>query len=192
MEDPQPSILAIDQSTSSSGWCYLADGRIQEYGVIKTSSKLQGLEAAIYQTAMIDDLVTRFLPTVMAIEDIYLPNFFNSFKKTTNGNEPTKGSLNAKTIILLGSLRGMLIGVAAREGMEYVLVTSPDICNHLGIAVNTPRVSKKRASRQIAAMELFGDRTRYKDIPEDAADAIAIAQIAERRLLMEARIEPSK
>lgn len=163
------NILAIDQSTSSSGWCYLADGVVQEYGVIKTPKAFHGLGAALWQCQQLLGVAARYEGLqAIAIEDLYLPGMHS----------------NVKTLTLLGALRGMLVLIAHQNGWQWQTVTSPEICEHLGIRVNTPRPQKKRASRQIAAMELFGCRTRYQEIPEDAADAIAIAEIAERKLTL--------
>lgn len=182
------NILGIDQSTRSSGWCLLAEGVIQKYGVIKTPENLTGLEAALHQCEQIELVINAKNADVLALEDLYLPKFFGRVRKTSNGYEEPKDTLNAKTLILLGSLRGMLVLTARKLDIQHLLITSPEVCEYLGIPVNTARTPKKRTSRQIAAMELFGDRTRWQEIPEDTADAIAISQIAQRKLLISERI----
>lgn len=166
------NILAIDQSTRSSGWCILSDGMLLEYGVVKTPSGKQGLEAALWQCQQLAGIAAQNNIQALAIEDIFVPSL---------------KAQNAKTIVLLGCLKGMLVITADRYNWQWVTVTSPEVCQHLGLKVNTPREQKKRASRQIAAMELFGDRTRYEEIPEDVADAIAIGGIAMRKLLISER-----
>lgn len=168
------TILGLDQSTRCSGWVVITDGTIQEHGVIKTPSKRKGLDAALYQADAIEEMIfLRGIETI-ALEELH-----------------TGGKTGANIIYLLGALRGMVIRIAHVHDVRYEVVSTQDMCAYLGISAFTAREAKKRASRQIAAIDLFGDRTRWQEIPEDTADAIAIAGIAYSRLHLEARIAES-
>lgn len=165
----QTNILGIDQSTQCTGWCHICgNGEINDYGIIKSPNGKTGLDAAYYQTKAIEELVAVRSITLVAAEDIYLPT--------------AKSKSNPKTTFLLGSLKGMIYYMCRERGVDFRLVTSNQICQHLGISPFTARDQKKRASRMIAALDLWGDRSRYLEISDDVADAIAISLIAQRTI----------
>lgn len=183
MNDPLYPVFGIDQATGVSGWCCLVQGRIEDMGTIRKPSSLSGLDAAIWMVDALEREMVNHNVGAIAVEDLHLQRFFKKSRKKGDDASP----VNARTIFLLGNLQGALAHVAHQHGYLFSLVTSPEVCAHLGIPVNTPRDEKKRAARQIAASELYGDRTRYLEIPEDAADAVAISEIAYRKLLVSAR-----
>lgn len=167
------NLLALDQSTRSTGWCHMVDGDVVEFGILKTPTGIIGLEAALWQTDAIEELAVSKSIDTIALEHLYIP----ASRSGKNGKP------NPETVFLLGELKGMIAHVAHQHGWQFIVVTSPEVCDHIGVSPFTPRKQKKLTSRHVAAMDIYGDRMRYVEIPEDAADAIAIAGVASRKLV---------
>lgn len=170
-------ILGLDQSTAKTGWAVIKDGELGGHGNIKKPYKLKGMEAALYQRDAIADLLLciplRHLDAIA----------FESLHKSKQ--------TSMDVIFLLGALRGMVAALAHDAGVRYEFVSSPEVCAYIDMPPNTDRDTKKKTTREIVAMDLFQDRSRWKEIDEDEADAIAIGMIAYRRLLLESRIDSS-
>lgn len=159
-------ILAVDQATQKTGWAIInTDGFIAEYGIIKTPDKLHGIEAALWQCDAIEEIVLLRGFRQIAIEQLFMHK-----------------ERSPDTIFLLGELRGMIIHMAHQHGVDCHTVSSPEVCRHIGCAVNVNRDIKKKASRVAAAMDLWHDDKLWQEVPEDAADAIHIGMIVWKRL----------
>jgi Holliday junction resolvasome RuvABC endonuclease subunit len=156
------SILGIDQSSKRSGWALLAGDNVN-FGAYKTPTGLKGLEACLWQADAIEDKLLNSGAKVLAIEDIFLGE-------------------NAHTAFVLGALRGMLVWIAHQHNVKLVIISSADLCNHLSIPINSERKVKKRTSKYLAAIELWGNKSLHKNISDDEADAFHIAKIAQSRL----------
>ena len=167
-------LLAIDQSTRCSGWALYNDDGLVEFGIFKTPAALTGVEAAFWQVDAIEEAVALKGIKVLALEKLYIPRDDHSKSKSKR--------IDPNTIFLLGELRGMLLLTVRQYGCQVENIASTEVCQHIGVSPFTPRTAKKRASRQSAAMDIWQDRSKWKDIKEDAADAIAIGAVAQRRL----------
>lgn len=159
-------IVGIDQSTRASGWAIITpEGSIAEYGVLKTPRGKTGLVAALWQAHAIEEFLL-----LRGLQHIGLENLFFS------------DNYSKDTIFLLGALRGMVVLAAEQNNIVYHTVGSPEVCRHVGCAVNANRDIKKKASRVAAAMDLWHDDKLWEEVPEDAADAIHIGMIVWKRL----------
>jgi len=69
-------VLSLDISASSTGWAFLTNrSKKIKYGLIKTSPKVSTAERLVVFRIAILDLITKFKPTDIAIEDTFIgPN----------------------------------------------------------------------------------------------------------------------
>ncbi len=164
-------ILAIDQSTSSTGWAFSdMSWRPTCYGVIKTPTGTVGIDACWYQDNKLDELLQTLQPEVVLIEKLFAQEGFSG------------GKLNPYVIFLLGELRGMMRKTINQHGCEQIDIATHEIPIELGLKVTTRRPIKKRTARQRAAQRILGDRSRWKEMQEDASEAIVMLDIAFKKL----------
>jgi len=142
-------ILGIDPGYATTGYAFIENEKIIDYGVIKTSAKLEFPQrlAIIYQE--LNDLIKKYKPSAMAIEKIYFAR-------------------NAKTAIDVGQARGVLLLTAVNHKLEIIEYTPLQIKQAI---CGYGQADKCQVQNMVKT--LF----KLKEIPkpDDAADALAIA-----------------
>jgi hypothetical protein len=166
------SILSLDQSTSSTGYAVGVEGNLIDWGVIKTPSKLKGIDACWYQLGKIEDIMRDLDYDAVSLECLFMGS---------NGGPGGARRANPYIAFLLGEFRGMLRMTIHKYVDCQIDIATHDISVELGLKVTTPRLVKKRAARQRAASLIWQDRALWEKVPEDAADAIVMLQIAQKR-----------
>lgn len=146
-------VLGIDCGTSSTGYGVVeTDGsgyRLIHYGAIRTSRSTPFAQRLHKIHSELARLVVRYRPDAVAIEEVFY-------------------SLNAKSAIKLGHVRGVAMLAAAAAGVP--------VSEYSPLAVKSAVVGMGRAEKeQVQQMVkvLLGLRERPE--PHDAADALAVA-----------------
>lgn len=146
-------ILGIDPGIGRTGWGVVrnekAELRVEKYGCIETAKELQ-IEKRLQQVYReISNIIKAEKPEVMAIEEL----FFNT---------------NAKTALVVGQARGVVLLAAAS--------------NNLPVAVYTPLQVKititgygRAEKNQVGQMVKVLLKLPAIPKPDDTADALAIA-----------------
>jgi crossover junction endodeoxyribonuclease RuvC len=102
-------ILGIDPGSRNMGWAVLlcpegAVPRLLDFGVIKTKPKTPQPATLLQLLGGLEDLVSRFGPHAIALEDIFF-------------------SGNASSAMRVGEARGMVLLTAAQHGLELASYT---------------------------------------------------------------------
>jgi len=146
-------IMGIDPGIAISGYGLVfsesKDSKIIEYGVIKTSEKLETPQRLrqIYEGYL--SLIKQYKPDVVAIEEL----FFNK---------------NAKTIISVGQARGAALLAAALYDIEVFEYTPLQVKQAI---VGYGRADKHQVQQMIKIFFHLDELPK----PDDAADALAVA-----------------
>lgn len=146
-------ILGIDPGIGRTGWGVVtvqnANCTVQNFGCIETSSSFSIEERLriLYETVL--DIIQNEQPDVLAIEDL----FFNT---------------NAKTAIVVGQARGVLLLAAAQKSLSISVYTPLQV----KIAVTGyGRADKKQVGQMVKTLLHLSVIPK----PDDTADALAIA-----------------
>lgn len=147
-------ILGIDPGTETTGWGVIdreQGGRIkvQDYGVIKTSSKSPFPKRLIGIYRDLTKVIEKFKPEVMAVEELFFAR-------------------NLKTAVSVGQARGVALLAGAQAGLEIREYTPLEVKMAL---VGYGRAEKVQVQKMVKAV--LGLKELPK--PDDAADALAIA-----------------
>ncbi len=148
----QARVLGVDTSLRSSG-VGLIQGPVKSpqfltCGTIKNAATLPHSECLRRIDAAITELIDEHRPGALAIEGIF-------FAK------------NARTAMILGQARGVVIAAAARAGVPVFEYAPRDVKSALS---GFGAASKDQVARMITTM------LKLKQVPQaDAADALAIA-----------------
>ncbi|SFH46607.1 Holliday junction endonuclease RuvC [Tindallia magadiensis] len=146
-------ILGIDPGLATTGYGVIDYHKNQfqavQYGVIRTSSKTSMPHRLSIINENLKEVIKRYQPDVMAVEEL----FFNT---------------NAKTAMLVGQARGVVLLTATMEGIEIYEYTPLQVKQ--GVA-GYGRAEKKQI--QLMVKTLLNLKELPK--PDDAADALAIA-----------------
>lgn len=171
-------VLAVDQSLHSTGFAlYVSDEgsdipTYETHGVLKVPARVTGLDAIERTCVGVYALLDEFTPDVFALEYLHFPG---------------QGRTNPDTIIKLGILAGRLWEMGSLMANHCLFVTSPEVASYLGVAHNATRKTRKARSRFWATAEIHGQvyagDMENDLIPEDAADAMVIAQVAINRAI---------
>lgn len=156
-------ILSLDASTTSTGWAVFHDGLLLDYGCIKPQGE-GWRDRLIHQDALISDLIIRYRPNQIVVEDV-----------------PLKSS-NAKVLIILGAVQGFLCGLVARHGLTIKFVPPSTWRSSIGLFTGdregTTRKELKRKSVE-KANKIFGLNLRWVSMnsgknDDDISDAILL------------------
>jgi crossover junction endodeoxyribonuclease RuvC len=146
-------VLGIDPGSTTLGWGVIEGSGLRyaglEFGTVRVSSKLPFPKrlAAIHEG--VAQLIERFSPDVMSIED----SFF---------------AVNASTAIKLGQVRGVILLAAEQRSI--------DIAEYAPRLVKQTIVGHGSAEKhQVGEMVKVLLRLKAAPTPHDAADALAIA-----------------
>lgn len=146
-------ILGIDPGTSLIGYgiVEVQNHRIQavKYGNLKTPANIKNTERVKTVYNFFDKLTRKFRPDKLALESLF---FFK----------------NAKTITKVSEIRGVLMLVAAKNGLETSEFTPLQVKQ----AVASYGRAEKRQVQKMVKLILNLDK---EPKPDDVADALAIA-----------------
>ena len=144
-KDKKKYILALDQSTSCTGFSYWDnDGTFLDSG--KLEIKSANLEDMII---LIMDLFDKYKPDTVVIEDIFY--------------SPSGG----KSFATLAKLQGIIIGICIDRKIEYEIVQAKTWKKAFGIQTNKTKRNKQKQECQNIVKQKFN-----LDVNTDEADSI--------------------
>jgi len=150
-------ILGIDPGLSATGYGFLSNGRYTRFGVIKTSPT-QSLSQRIKNlVAELDQLIDKEKPQACAIETLFF--------KVMGG---------ARSVLLSAHLRGAIFYLLAQHSIPIAEITPAKVKLML---TGNGRASKKQM--QFMVKTILGIKEK---LPEDAADALAVAYCLDKSL----------
>ncbi len=146
-------ILGIDPGIARVGWGVIKEEKGQrtalDFGVFETSSSLDIDERLLKVHKFITDLISKFDPDVLAIEEL----FFGA---------------NAKTALTVGQARGVIILTAAQANIKTVSYTPLQVKMSI---TGYGRAEKKQIQIMVKSiLKLTKPLTQ-----DDTADALAVA-----------------
>ena len=144
-------VLSVDQSTRCTGYSFFSDGKYVESGIIDMNkSKLETNERSFEMAKAIWRIIKQYKPEHLILEDVQLQNN------------------NAKTMIILARLAGMVIGYAeAHKVKTHILLPS-----QWRAQLHYAQGSKvKRAELKQQSLDYVKERLGL-DLPEDEAEAV--------------------
>jgi len=143
-------VLAFDQSTRASGYGYFEHGEYVESGLIDmTKSKLETNERSFEMAKALWKMIQKYKPEHLILEDVQQQS-------------------NAKTMIILARLSGMVIGYAEAHGVKtHILQPSK-----WRAALKYSQGSKiKRAELKRQSLDYVKEHLGVT-LPEDEAEAV--------------------
>lgn len=143
-------ILGIDPGLSSTGYGFLTDGRCVRFGVLKTNTNQPIGQRIKTLVAELDRIIAKEKPQVCAIETLFF--------KVMGG---------ARSVILSAQLRGAILYRLACRAIPIEEITPAQVKMTL---TGNGRASKSQM--QFMIKSILGIK---RKIPEDAADALAVA-----------------
>ena len=142
-------ILGIDPGTALIGWGIIEDTAMIECGALRTKSNIQNRERVQEVFDFFTALIKKHKPDIVALEKLF---FFK----------------NAKTVMQVSEIRGVLLLAAARLGRETREFTPLQIIQAIS---GYGRAGKDQVQRMV--MLILGLKTAPK--PDDVTDALALA-----------------
>jgi crossover junction endodeoxyribonuclease RuvC len=146
-------VLGIDVGFAICGWSIVdkVDGKIKlvDFGVIESDKSLDIPERLEIIYTGVRDIIKLFKPTDIAVEDIFFSN-------------------NAKTVINVSQVRGVILLGAYQDNLKIYKYTPPQV----KMAVTGyGRAEKKQIQEMVQRIFKLSQIPK----PDDAADAVAIA-----------------
>jgi Holliday junction resolvasome RuvABC endonuclease subunit len=152
-------VLVCDQSTRCTGYSWFISGQYIESGIIDMSkSKLETSERSFEMAKEIWRTIKHYKPDYLILEDTQLQNN------------------NAKTMIILARLAGMIIGYAEAHKVKVHIVSPAQWRAQLQYAQG-PKV--KRAELKQQSLDYVKEHLGL-DLPEDQAEACCIGFAAHK------------
>lgn len=146
-------ILGIDPGTSLIGYGIVdvsgKSYKAADFGALKTGVNIKNSERVKTVFDFFDKLIKKFEPDKIAIENLF---FFK----------------NAKTVIKVSEIRGVLMLVAAKNGLELAEFTPLQVKQAVS---GYGRAEKQQVQKMVKL--ILGLKTEPK--PDDVADALALA-----------------
>ena len=146
-------ILGIDPGIGKVGWGVIKDesGRqiAIDYGCFETSSKMDLEERLVRIYDFIIDLIKKFTPEVLAIEQLYF-------------------AANSKTALTVGQARGVVLLAASKSNLQTASYTPLQVKQAL---TGYGRADKNQIQRMVGAVLHLSEKVTQ----DDTADALAIA-----------------
>ncbi len=146
-------ILGIDPGIGRTGWGVIeiqnSELRIMNYGCIETFLKKSFAERLAELYKDINDIITKNKPDTLAIEEL----FFNT---------------NAKTALVVGQARGVVLLAAAQQGLSIAVYTPLQV--KIAVA-GYGRAEKKQVEKMVMTLLSLTKKPKY----DDTSDALAIA-----------------
>lgn len=142
-------ILGIDPGLATIGFALLDQGRLCDFGVIRTPAGLSLPERLSQIATDLKGLTESFAPDLAAIENLYF------VKNITNG-------------MLVAHARGVILHTLDAAGVPIIEAQPKDIKISVCGYGNAPKIQIQNSVQRIF-------RLRDLPRPDDAADAIAVA-----------------
>lgn len=142
-------ILGIDPGTSLIGWGVVEDQMMLDCGALRTPSNIANYDRVVAVHDFFEKTITKYKPDIVALEKLF---FFK----------------NAKTVMQVSEIRGVLILVAARQGIEVREFTPLQVKQAIS---GYGKADKGAVGRMVALILGLASPPR----PDDAADALALA-----------------
>lgn len=145
------STLSVDQSTRCTGYSWFVSGEYVESGIIDmTKSKLETNERSFEMAKAIWKLIKQYQPDYLILEDVQLQQN------------------NAKTMLTLARLQGMILGYAEAHKVQTYLISPSQwraqLCYKQG-----PKI--KRAELKQQSLDYVKEHLGL-DLPEDQAESV--------------------
>lgn len=155
-------IVSLDQSTRCSGYAVFDDEKYIESGVIDMSkSKLETDKRSFEMAKELWKVIKKHKPEILFVEDVQQQS-------------------NAKTMIVLARLAGMIIGYAEAHNVEVYVIPSSQWRSMLGFKLGA---GIKRHELKQQSID-YVKETYGIDVPEDEAEAIALGSGARKKFLL--------
>ena len=152
-------VLVLDQSTRCSGFGYFISGQYIESGMIDMSkSKLETAERSFEMAKAIWKLIDKYKPQYVILEDVQMQNN------------------NAKTMLILARLQGMILGYAEAHDVRVHIVLPSRWRSELSYRQG-PKV--KRAELKQQSLDYVQEHL-GKEMQEDEAEATALGFAAHK------------
>ena len=142
-------ILGIDPGTSLIGWGIIDGQQALDFGTCKTPSKIPNRDRVGQIYDFFTALIKQHHPDIVALEKLF---FFK----------------NAKTVMEVSEVRGVLLLIAAHSGLEVREFTPLQIKQAIS---GYGRADKDQVGRMVAL--ILGMKTAPR--PDDVSDALALA-----------------
>ncbi len=142
-------ILGIDPGTSLIGWGIIENQKAIDFGTLRTKSNIDNKDRVVEVFEFFTKLIRKHKPDVVALEKLF---FFK----------------NAKTVMQVSEVRGVLLLAAATCGVEIREFTPLQIKQAIS---GYGRADKEQVQRMV--MLVLGLKTAPK--PDDVTDALALA-----------------
>ncbi len=142
-------ILGIDPGTSLIGWGVIDGLKAVDYGALRTPSNIRNYDRVLDVFDGIEKLIKKYQPGMVALETLF---FFK----------------NAKTVMQVSEIRGVLLLVAAKHGLEVREFTPLQIKQALS---GYGRAQKDQIQRMVTLVLSLDAPPK----PDDVADALALA-----------------
>ena len=141
-------ILGIDPGTSLIGWGII-DSAVVDFGAFRTKPNIQNRDRVRDVFDFFSSLIKKYGPDVVVLEKLF---FFK----------------NAKTVMAVSEIRGVLMLAAACQGVEIREFTPLQVKQAIS---GYGRADKNQMGRMVAM--ILGLKTALK--PDDVVDALALA-----------------
>ena len=146
-------VLGIDPGSETTGWGVVEGDarayRAVEFGTVKASPRERFAVRLLKISDGVEELIARFQPDVCAVEEMFF-------------------AANVKTALKLGQVRGVVLLIAARAGLE-INEYSPRLVKQT--VVGYGNAEKHQVQEMVKVLLRMGSVPE----PHDAADALAIA-----------------
>ena len=150
-------ILGIDPGLSATGYGFLINGQYDGFGVIKTTPDQPLAQRIKFIVAELSQIIQREKPQACAVETLFF--------KVMGG---------ARSVILSAHLRGALFYLLAQHSIPVEEITPAKVKLTL---TGNGRASKQQMQFMIQTILGIKDK-----VPEDAADALAVAYCLDKKL----------
>lgn len=157
-------IMGIDGSTSCSGYSVFVDNKLVDFGAIKPPNGLEWRSRIMWESLKFIDIIRKYKPTVVYMEDVPLKD-------------------GKQTIVKLGAVQGMLLGICAAFHIQVNFLLPSHWRGVLDLYDGTRDGTKREILKKKAiemANETFGLNLLWvkdgsKKNEDDIAEAILIA-----------------
>lgn len=150
-------ILALDQSSVTTGYSIFDDGQLIDYGKFKLTDEHVGQRLVKYKKK-IAELIEKYDVDEVAFEDIQMQNQIN----------------NVYTFKVLAEIYGVTEEYLSEQGHSYQVISSNTWKSELGIK-GKKRDEQKRNCQEYV-LQHYGQK-----VTQDEADAIAIGIVASKK-----------
>lgn len=142
-------ILGIDPGTSLIGWGVIEGLAAKDYGALRTASNIHNRDRVKEVYGFFDKLLKKHVPDIVALESLF---FFK----------------NAKTVMAVSEIRGVLLLVAAHHGIEVREFTPLQVKQAIS---GYGRADKEQVQTMVKLVLKLQETPK----PDDVADALALA-----------------